>query len=166
MSDQSGETNMIEIDLTGMHPTYARQVRLMLKQIESWFGWKHIAFVLELVESGPRLDERGEHEWNPAKAKKFATKAEAIEWCGDRHVSRGGMVTVVSLVEKAGELHTLGLFDGDHSLLETRTPSDWLRLINEHAARFGAVDGCGDIGAMAVSIRRVERLPAPSDDAD
>jgi len=166
MSEQNCETNMIEIDLTGMHPTYAQQVRLMLKQIESWFGWRHIAFVLELVESGPRLDERGEHEWNPEKAKRFATKADAIEWCGDRHISRGGLATVVSLVEKDGEFNTLGLFDGDHLLLEARTPSEWLRMINEHAARLGAVDECSDIGAIAVLIHRVERLPAPSDDAD
>lgn len=160
MSDQNGETNMIEIDLSGMHPTYVRQARLMLKQIESWFGWRHIAFVLELVESGPYLDEDGALVYQVDKAKKFATNAEAVEWCGNRHVDRGGFVLVQSLVEKDGELKTLGLVDNDHLLLETRTPSEWLQLINELAVELGY------IGAKVVSIHRVERLPAQSNGAD
>jgi hypothetical protein len=155
MSSEDNVYSRIVIDLEGMHPTYARQAILMANQIQSWFEWRHIAFVLELVESGPYLDEGGAHVWQVDKAKKFATKAEAVEWCGDRHVDRGGLVFVQSLVEKDGELKTLGLIDNDHSLLETWTPSEWLRRINEYAAKLGAVDGFGEIDAK-ISIHRVK----------
>lgn len=166
MNAKNEDSMVIVIELLGLHPTFARQVRLMAKQIETWFGWKHIAFVLELVECGPYVAEDRSSTWQVDEAKKFATKAEAISWCGNDHINRGGLVIERSLVEKDGERKTLDLFEGDHSLLETNTPGEWLQNMQEARERFAASGlvvehgDTGDIGARVISIHPVERPPA------
>lgn len=148
MSNNDETNNLIVIDLRGMHPTYVRQARRMQKQIESWFGWRHIAFVLELVDSGQYLDGGGGHVWFEDKAKRFATKAEAVSWCGDRHVDRGGIVTVQSLVEKDGELKTLALVDDEHAMLEAMTTNPQGPLRQQVAC--GVDEGHGDMSAIII----------------
>jgi hypothetical protein len=172
MSSEDNVYNRIVIDLEGMHPTYARQAILLANQIQSWFGWRHIAFVLEIVESGSYLAEDRSSTWTVGEARKFATKAEAVSWCGDRHITRGGLAIERSLVEKDGEQKTVDLHDGDHVLLEVKPPSEWLQHIREFTERMTASgliedhEGHGDIGAVVLSVHSVERLPTPDTDAD
>ena len=166
MNAKNDDSMVIVIELLGLHPTFARQARLMAKQIETWFGWKHIAFVLELVESGPYVAEDRSSTWQVDEAKKFATKAEAISWCGNDHISRGGLVIERSLVEKDGERKTLDLFDGDHALLEVAAPADAQEKREHMATWVDPGDDNGDIGAVVVSVYRVERPPASGTNAD
>jgi hypothetical protein len=166
MNTINDDSMTIAIDLNGLHPTFVRQARLMQKQIETWFGWKHIAFVLELVETGPYLDENGAHTWSVDDAKKFTTKAEAVSWCGERHIDRKGSVIERSLVEKNGVMKTLDLFDGDHALLEVAAPADAQEKREHMATWVDPGDDNGDIGAVVVSVYRVERPPVSGTGAD